>query len=101
MIQIAWILCDKQGNRIETYHCIIKHENFRIPIESSRVHGISTERANNEGEDLEEVFVRFEELVGKSNFIVAHNISFNYKLEQAFNSTILINRDFLGCWGSW
>lgn len=80
MIQIAWILCDKQGNRMETYDCIIKPENFKIPIESSRVHGISTEKAINEGENLEEVLVRFEELVGKSNFIVAHNISFDEKI---------------------
>ena len=52
MIQIAWILCDNSGNRIESDDFIIKPENFEIPRDASRVHGISTERAINEGEDL-------------------------------------------------
>ncbi len=80
MIQIAWILCDNNGNRIESYDCIIKPENFSIPVDSSRIHGISTEKAINEGESLEKVLVRFSELVEKSDFIVAHNISFDEKI---------------------
>jgi len=80
MIQVAWILCDNEGNRIESYGCIIKPENFSIPIESSRIHGISTEKAMNEGENLEEVLSKFNELVEKSNFIIAHNISFDEKI---------------------
>lgn len=32
MIQIAWILCDIDGNRIEVDDYIIKPENFRIPL---------------------------------------------------------------------
>lgn len=80
MIQIAWILCDNEGNRIESYDCIIKPENFSIPIASSRIHGISTEQAINEGESLEKVLLKFNELVEESNFIVAHNISFDEKI---------------------
>jgi len=49
MIQIAWILCDDKGNRIESDDFIIKPENFHIPIDAVRVHGISTETAINEG----------------------------------------------------
>lgn len=45
MIQIAWILCDTAGNRINTHSYIIKPEGFTVPVESSRVHGITTERA--------------------------------------------------------
>ena len=44
------------------------------------MHGISTERANNEGEDLVKVLNEFNELVERSNFIVAHNISFDEKI---------------------
>jgi DNA polymerase-3 subunit epsilon len=80
MIQVAWILCDTEGNRIESYDCIIKPENFSIPIESSEVHGISTVKAINEGESLEKTLVKFNELVEKSKFIVAHNISFDEKI---------------------
>jgi len=80
MIQIAWILCDNNGNRVESDDFIIKPENFKIPIEASRVHGISTEKANNEGEDLGKVLSLFNELVERADFIVAHNISFDEKI---------------------
>jgi DNA polymerase III epsilon subunit-like protein len=80
MIQIAWILCDDKGNRIESEDHIIKPENFIIPIEASRVHGISTEKAIEEGEDLETILLKFNELAEESEFIVAHNISFDEKI---------------------
>ncbi len=44
MIQIAWILCDDKGNRIESDDFIIKPENFEIPKDASTIHGISTEK---------------------------------------------------------
>lgn len=80
MIQIAWILCDKKGNRIESSEFIIKPENFIIPLEASRIHGISTEKAMNEGKDLKTVLLAFNELVDQVDCIVAHNISFDEKI---------------------
>lgn len=80
MVQIAWILCDDEGNRIESADFIIKPENYKIPVAVARVHGISTEKAMNEGEDLETVLARFNELIEEANFIVAHNISFDEKI---------------------
>ena len=80
MIQIAWILCDNNGNRVESDDFIIKPENFEIPRDASRIHGISTERAINEGEDLVRVLNEFNKLVERSDFIVAHNISFDEKI---------------------
>jgi len=80
MIQIAWILCDNKGNRIESDDFIIKPENFKIPLDASRVHGISTEKAISEGEDLEKVLMKFDKLVNQTDFIVAHNISFDEKI---------------------
>ncbi len=80
MIQIAWILCDNDGTRIESKDYIIKPENFKIPEDASRVHGITTERAIKEGEDLESVLTEFNELIERSDYIVAHNISFDEKI---------------------
>lgn len=94
MIQIAWILSDKNGNRIESADYIIKPENFEIPKDASRVHGISTERAINEGEDLEKVLNKFNKLVERSNFIVAHNISFDEKILGAELLRMRIQSDF-------
>ena len=80
MVQIAWILCDDKGNRIESADFIIKPENYTIPGAASRVHGISTKKAMNEGEDLEKILNKFNELVEEADFIVAHNISFDEKI---------------------
>lgn len=80
LIQIAWILCDTNGNRIESDAFIIKPENFIIPRDASRIHGISTERAISEGVDLTSVLNRFSALINRSEAIVAHNISFDEKI---------------------
>jgi hypothetical protein len=80
MIQIAWVLCDNKGNYIESDDYIIMPERFKIPIDASKVHGISTERAIREGEDLTRVLNMFNRLVERSDFIVAHNISFDEKI---------------------
>jgi DNA polymerase III epsilon subunit-like protein len=80
MIQIAWILCDEAGNRTESNDYIIKPENFIIPIEASKVHGISTEKALAEGDDLEDILIKFNKVVDQADFIVAHNIKFDEKI---------------------
>lgn len=77
MIQIAWILCDTDGNRIESANFIIKPENFTIPVQASKIHGITTEKAIRDGVDLAQVLTKFNELVEEADFIVAHNISFD------------------------
>src|SRR6056297_510080 len=80
MVQIAWILSDENGNRIETEGHIIRPENFSIPLEASRVHGITTERALGEGSELETVLEQFAALVYESNHRVVHNIGFGEKI---------------------
>lgn len=42
LVQLAY---DSNGNKISGGDFIIKPEGFSIPTESSRIHGISTERA--------------------------------------------------------
>ncbi|MCK5846821.1 MAG: 3'-5' exonuclease [Bacteroidales bacterium] len=80
MIQIGWILSDEQGNRIDSAEYIIKPNGFTIPIEASRVHGISTEKALDEGVELDDVLNTFNAIVNDSDVIVAHNISFDEKI---------------------
>jgi len=80
MVQLAWIYCDSRGNRLETNDFIIKPENYVIPLEASRVHGITTEKAFSDGEDLQKILSRFNELIDQSDYIVAHNISFDEKI---------------------
>lgn len=80
MIQIAWIFCDEKGSRLASDDFIIKPENFIIPKAASNIHGISTEKAIAEGELLENVLQQFNDLVAQSDYIIAHNISFDEKI---------------------
>lgn len=80
LVQIAWILCDYNGNRIESEDFIIIPESFKIPTESTKVHGITTKEALNEGISLNIVLNRFNSLIEKSDIIVAHNIAFDEKI---------------------
>jgi len=80
IVQIAWVLSSQEDGRLETKDFIIKPEGFIIPKESSNVHGISTEQANEEGKDLLEVLIEFDKDLKKSTRLVAHNISFDEKV---------------------
>ncbi len=80
MIQIAWALCDADGDIIEAAGSIIKPEGFVIPEQVAKIHRITTERALKEGKPLIEILTRFNELVERSEFIVAHNIGFDKKI---------------------
>jgi len=80
MIQIAWILCDTQGNRLSTEVFIIKPVGFTIPEEASNIHGITTVKALSDGLALMDVLTKFKAAVERAIYIVAHNISFDEKI---------------------
>jgi DNA polymerase III subunit epsilon len=80
MVQLAFLLYDKNGNKISGGDFVIKPEGFTIPTDSSRVHGISTERALREGKLLMSVLQDFQSLIYQSEYLVAHNMSFDEKI---------------------
>ncbi len=80
MVQIAWIHFDKDGNKLDAKNFIIQPEGYAIPADVSRIHGITTERAKREGQDLEFVITLFNEQIEKTKFLVAHNIGFDEKI---------------------
>lgn len=94
MIQIAWLLCDENGNQIEKSSNIITPEGFEIPIAASNVHGISTEKALEEGRNLKTVLFEFNNLIEETDHIVAHNISFDEKIVGAEFLRNKINTSF-------
>jgi len=80
LVQLAYHLYDNDGNKISEGDHIIKPEGFTIPIEASRIHGISNERANLEGISLLTVLQAFQTLIDQSDYLVAHNMSFDEKI---------------------
>lgn len=80
MVQIAWQLHDKHGNLLENQDYIIKPEGYDIPFNAARIHGISTKLASEEGRDLNEVLIEFQEVLKKAEVVAGHNIDFDYKI---------------------
>ncbi len=88
IVQLAWSLYDREGNRESQNSFIIYPMDFTIPPDSARIHGITTERAKSEGVSLHKVLPLFNADVEKANIIIAHNADFDLPI---------IKTEFLRC----
>jgi len=78
LVQIAWLLIDENTDIKSINSYIIKPEGFKIPKRVIKIHGITMERAIDEGVALDYALHRF---LGDTNFadvLIAHNISYDY-----------------------
>ncbi|MDN5211186.1 DNA polymerase III subunit alpha [Fulvivirgaceae bacterium BMA12] len=80
LVQIAWQLHDSKGKLIDAQNFIVKPEGFTIPYNSEKVHGISTQRALDEGHDLKEVLSTFAGAIARSALIIGHNVEFDINI---------------------
>ena len=69
-IQIAWQLHDELGNVVEHNDFLIQPDGFNIPYDAERIHGISTDLAQEKGISLEESLALFNEALGKQNLLL-------------------------------
>jgi DNA polymerase-3 subunit alpha len=79
-IQIAWQLHDAMGNVIEHQDYLVQPEGFNIPFDAEKIHGISTELAQEEGISLSKVVEKFTEALSKTKFIVGQNVGFDLNI---------------------
>ena len=79
-IQIAWQLHDEMGNLIEHQDYLVQPEGFNIPYDAERIHGISTELAQQQGVALQEVLEKFNDALSKTKFIVGQNVGFDINI---------------------
>ena len=79
-IQIAWQLHDEMGKLIEHDDFLIQPEDFNIPYDAERIHGISTDLALEQGIQLEEGLNIFNKALGKTKFIVGQNLGFDINI---------------------
>ncbi len=76
-VQIAWQLHDKDGSLVEAKDFVVKPDGFDIPFNAAKVHGITTEVAENYGVPVEEAMAEFSRAVEKAEFLVGHNVGFD------------------------
>ncbi|WP_373055851.1 DNA polymerase III subunit alpha [Zunongwangia sp. H14] len=79
-IQIAWQLHDEMGRLIESQDYLVKPEGFNIPYDAEKIHGISTELAEENGITLNEVLEKFQTALHKSKFVVGQNVGFDVNI---------------------
>ena len=79
-IQIAWQLHDQFGKIIEHSDFLIQPVGFNIPYDAEKIHGISTELAQNQGVPLAEVLEKFNTVLSKTKFIVGQNLNFDLNI---------------------
>ncbi|MFL0353494.1 DNA polymerase III subunit alpha [Xanthomarina sp. GH4-25] len=79
-IQIAWQLHDDMGNCIEHQDYLIQPEGFNIPYDAEKIHGISTELAQEQGASLVEVLEKFNHALAKTKFVVGQNVKFDLNI---------------------
>ncbi|MDY0780781.1 DNA polymerase III subunit alpha [Tenacibaculum sp. IB213877] len=79
-IQIAWQLHDEMGNLVEHNDFLIQPDGFNIPFDAERIHGISTELAQEQGITLIEGLELFKEALSKTKFIVGQNVGFDVNI---------------------
>ncbi|MEL0454906.1 DNA polymerase III subunit alpha [Flavobacteriaceae bacterium SZ-1-7] len=79
-IQIAWQLHDAMGNCVESQDYLVQPDGFNIPYDAEKIHGISTELAQEQGIPLAEVLEKFNEALGKAKFVVGQNVKFDLNI---------------------
>ncbi|MCP4520841.1 MAG: DNA polymerase III subunit alpha [Cytophagales bacterium] len=77
LVQLAWELHGSKGELINAGNYIVKPEGFTIPFNAEKVHGISTQRALEEGHPLSEVLEIFQKDIARSELLIGHNIEFD------------------------
>src|SRR6056300_523271 len=77
MVQLAWQIHGEKGELIEVQDHIVYPEGYDIPFNATKIHGISTERARNEGKPLREVLEMFSASLQKCEYVVGHKVNFD------------------------
>lgn len=80
LVQLSWQLHGARGELIHSGDYMVKPEGFTIPFNAEKIHGISTERAEQEGVNLNEVLGLFEQDLARAKAVIGHNISFDINI---------------------
>jgi len=95
MVQLAWQLHDSSGKLLAAKNYIVKPDGYDIPIGVSKLHGITTARAEKDGYELKFVLEEFKKDLAKTTYNVGHNISFDLNIVGAEFYRLAIENDLL------
>ena len=76
IVQLAWQLY-RDENMINEASVIVKPDGWEIPITASNIHGITTDRAQAVGIEIDRVIRLLELQLEETDLVVCHNIAFD------------------------
>lgn len=83
-IEIAWVIIDEEfGVVSEHNHIIAQPEGFVLDPKITEITGITLEKLQEEGEDIETILNAFAVDAAECESMIAHNISFDRKILKA------------------
>lgn len=83
LVQLSWVKTDNNLNQIEEVDLIIKPEDYQIPTSASDIHGVTQERAMEEGVPLKEAMKKAHSSLKDVDLICAFNAEFDTKILHA------------------
>jgi DNA polymerase-3 subunit alpha len=83
LVQLAWQLHDPQGKLLSRGNRIVQPDGFTIPFNSTKIHGITTARAQQEGLPLDQVMEEFMADAAQATYVMGHNIGFDVNVAGA------------------
>jgi DNA polymerase III epsilon subunit-like protein len=95
LVQLALVTCDDAGAEVSAISVIIRPDSWIIPAEVTAIHGISQERAMDEGIAEELAVDMFIAAQGRAGLRVAHNESFDRRILRIAMTRAGLERDFI------
>lgn len=80
LIQLAYLLMNDDGVILKESNLFVKPSGFSISQESTDIHGITTDFANQNGKSIKKVLLNFKQAVLRANSLVGHNIDYDEKV---------------------
>lgn len=77
IVQLAWIICQKDGRKVSAQCYIAKPVGYVISEEVAKIHRVTHERAEKEGIEIGEILKKIYDDMISSELVVCHNTDFD------------------------
>jgi DNA polymerase III subunit epsilon len=80
LVQLGWMLFNADKELVSEANLIVQPNGFTIPLQASKIHGITQERALSEGQPVGVVLAQFRAALDAAQVVVAHNLDYDEKV---------------------
>ena len=80
ILSVGAILADELGNERERFYALIKPDGWVVDEESQKIHGITTERAMDEGHPADEVLHQLYSMMGRARVRTGFNEPYDRRM---------------------